>query len=95
MQAIANFSPKTGFEPMASAFSAVMLYQLSYEDPYVGSRQTNLSSSSLPVTVTRREIKLIWTAGIQMKLRCDHRSCNHNLSNCKFYPEKKVKQLPT
>ena len=57
MQAIANFSPKTGFEPMASAFSAVMLYQLSYEDPYVGSRQTNLSSSSLPVTVSWFELR--------------------------------------
>ena len=27
------------------------------------------------------EMKLIWTAGIQMKLRCDHRGCNHKLSN--------------
>ena len=38
--AIANFSPKLenfqGFEPTASAFSAVVIYQLSSEDPYVG-----------------------------------------------------------
>ena len=40
--------------------------------------------SSSPVTGMRREMKLIWTAGIQLKLRCDHRSCNRNLSNCKF-----------
>ena len=26
---------------------------------------------------------------MQMKLRCDHCSCNHDLRNCKFYPEKK------
>ena len=24
-----------------------------------------------------------------MKLRCDHHSCNRNLSNCKILPEKK------
>ena len=29
-------------------------------------------------------MKLIWTAGIQMKWRRDYRSCNRNLSNCKF-----------
>ena len=23
---------------------------------------------------------------VQMKLRCDHRSCNRNLNDCKFYP---------
>ena len=48
--------------------SAAVLYQLSYEDPCVGSRQW---SSSLPVTGMKREMELIWTAGIQMKLRCD------------------------
>ena len=33
----------------------------------------------------RREMKsIIWSAGIQMKLWCDHRSCNRNLSHCKF-----------
>ena len=36
-------------------------------------------------------MKLIWTAGIQMKWRCDHRSCNRNLSNCKFWSEKIVR----
>ena len=29
------------------------------------------------------EWKWFWTAGIQMKWRCDHRSCNCNLSDCK------------
>ena len=29
-----------------------------------------------------------------MKLRCDHRSCNSNLINCKFYP-KKIFRLQT
>ena len=32
------------------------------------------------------EIKLIWNCRIQMKLRCDHRNCNSNLNNCKFFP---------
>ena len=47
---------------------------------------TILSSSSLPVTGMRCEMKLNWTAGIQMKWRCDHHSCNRNinLSNCKI-----------
>ena len=35
-----------------------------------------------------REMKLIWTAGIQMKWRCNHRSCTCNLSNLKIEPEK-------
>ena len=37
----------------------------------------------LPVTGMRRE-----TAGKQMKLRCDHRSCNRNWSNCRFSARK-------
>ena len=34
------------------------------------------------------EMNLIWTAGIQMKWRCDHRSRNRNLSNCNFFRAK-------
>ena len=44
------------------------------------------TSSSLPVTGMRREMKLIRTSGIQMKLRCDHYNCNRNLSNGKYWP---------
>ena len=39
--------------------SAAVLYQLSYEDPYVGNRPIYISSSCLPVTGIRREMKLI------------------------------------
>ena len=40
---------------------------------------------SLPMTGMRRETKLIRNAGIQIKWRCDHCSCNRNsVSNCKF-----------
>ena len=38
-------------------------------------------------------MKMIWTAEIQMKWRFDHRSCNRNLGNCKFKPEKKISGL--
>ena len=31
------------------------------------------------------QMKLIWIAGMQMKLRCDHRSCDRNLSNYTFF----------
>ena len=36
---------------------------------------------------------MMWTAEIQMKRRFDHRSCNCNLSNCKFKPEKNCKTV--
>ena len=62
--------------------SASVLYQLSYEDPDVGSRPVYCMSSYLPMTWVRREMKLIWTVGIYMNWWCDHRKCNCNLSNC-------------
>ena len=39
------------------------------------------------MTGMRCEMQLNWTAGIHMKWRCDHRSCNRNinLSNCKIW----------
>ena len=43
----------------------------------------------LTVAEMRRKMKFIWTAGIELELRCDHRrGCNRDLGNCKFYPEK-------
>ena len=66
--------------------SAAVLYQLSYEDPYIGSRpiyRVHLNPWQ------EYSIKMMWTAEIQMKWRFDHRSYNRNLSNCKFKPEKK------
>ena len=65
--------------------SAAVLYQLSYEDPYIGSRpiyRVHLNPWQ------EYRIKMMWTAEIQMKWRFDHRSYDRNLSNCKFKPEK-------
>ena len=36
------------------------------------------------------EMKLICTAGIQMKWRCDHRSCNHNFEAIANFDPKKI-----
>ena len=65
--------------------SAAVLYQLSYEDPYIGSRPIYWVHLN-PWQEYR--MKMMWTAEIQMKWRFDHRSYNSNLSNCKFKPEK-------
>ena len=54
--------------------SAVVLHLLSYEDPYVESRPNYWVH---PYPWQGWDVK--WTAGIRMKLRCDHRSCDLNL----------------
>ena len=51
---------------------AAVLYHLSYEDPYSGKQSNLLSSSTRERNETQNE--MMWTAGIQMKWICDHRS---------------------
>ena len=54
---------------------------------FSGHRQQQLEISLiLQVSVAPFTLwmKVVWTAGIQMKWRYDHRSCNRNSSNCKF-----------
>ena len=57
-----NSRASTGFEPMASGLALKC------------SNNWAMETQTLVVTGMKREMKLIWTAGIQMKWRCDHRS---------------------
>ena len=66
------FRASTGFKPMASALALQCSTSLSYEDPYTESRPILLSSSTHEGNETQNE--MMWTAGIQMKWMCDHRS---------------------
>ena len=68
---IKKFQGSNGIWIHGLCVSAAVLYQL-WRPIYW--ELTNLSSSSLPVTAMRREMKLIWTAGVQIKWRCDHGS---------------------
>ena len=74
-----------GIRTYGLCVSAAVLYQLSYEDPYIGSRPIYWVYLN-PWQEYR--MRMMWTAEIQMKWRFDHRSYNRNLSNCKFKPEK-------
>ena len=79
-------SGNQGFSGIRTCVNAAVLYQLSYEDSFVESKP--IYGVGVQIIFTRdrnetwNEINLNW--GIQLKLRCDHRSCNRNLSNCKF-----------
>ena len=44
--------------------------------------QANLLSSSQPVKGMKHRMKVMWTAEIQMKQRCDHRNCLNCDYNC-------------
>ena len=58
--------PLTGFEPVTSANTGAMLYQLSYEATHLGRGQFKLLSSWLPVISEMMwsiyELIHIWTA---------------------------------
>ena len=85
------FNSLTGFEPRDSSLSPLRWRCSALPTKLWRSicwEQTNLSSSSLTVTGVRREMKLIWTAGIQMKLRCDHRSWIASLAITNFIRKK-------
>ena len=70
-----KFRTSTGFEPVTSRFTGVMLYQLSYEASDVGSR----SIVGSYVTVKKMSVNDIWnisytSCGNEMKWRNDRRS---------------------
>ena len=71
-----KLSPKNVFRASTRGLcvSTAVPHQLSYEDPYVGSR---------PIYWVHRmrmkHISIMWTENIQIKWRCDHRSCDCDL----------------
>ena len=83
----------TGFEPMASALALQYSNQLSYEDPYIGSRPICKVNQIINAW---KEWNIEWWCELQKYKfiwRYDHCSGKCNLSNCKKNRKKKIRDF--
>ena len=74
------FGASTGFEPVASALALQCSTNWAMKTHTLGAGQ--FIEFIVPVK-GMKHISIVWIADIQMKWRCDPRSCDCNLSNCK------------
>ena len=74
------FGASTGYEPMASALALQCSTNWAMKTNTLGTGQ--FVEFIVPLK-GMRYMNIMWTADIRMKWRCDHRSCNCDLSNRK------------
>jgi len=78
------FGASRGFEPMASTLTLQCSSNWAMKTHTLGAGQ--FIEFIVPVKGMKRHMNIMWTVDTRMKWRCDHRSCDCDLSNRKVSP---------